>query len=350
MINFDEEETRSTLAENTRTTLAEHTTTMPNEFKIKSRKTQDENIFNPLDPSIAPTVCLLGNSNKTVYFSSNGGLPEVVTLNFSFEDNVKRTNIIKNFAACVSIEKGVIFLVGGGPSNEAYLLEFADKKNVKVKIMPKMLNKRCWHGIVYIKPYVYILGGYDGATSIKTCERLNILQPNSFEQLQPMVHARSMFGYTVVNEDHIYAIGGIEVGSKSNYLDSVEKYNVLENKWSLLKVRLPVKLSGLCCLTLNDNMLLLVGGSDNKKKVSQAVYSFDIAKEKISEKKWLPDHHNETNTMFYYKDNILFSVGGNTKYNWEVINFGKKGEVLGRLFNHSETIKSDFNNYCGFIV
>lgn len=297
-----------------------------------------------------PTVCLLGSNNKAIYFSSKGGLPEVVALNFTFENCSKRTNVIKNFAACAAIEKNTIFLAGGGPSNEAYLLEFTDKKNVKVKDMPKLLNKRCWHGIVYLKPYVYILGGYDGATSIKNCERLNIFQPSAFEQIQPMVNSRSMFGYSLVNENNIYVVGGIEVGSKSIYLDSIEKYNILENRWYLLNIRMPVKLSGISCLAMNENTMLLIGGSDSRKKVSNAVYSLDLSNEKISEKKSLLDHYNETNTMFYYRDNILFSVGGNLRYNWEVIDFGEKGETTRKLFNHSDAIKSDFNNYCGFIV
>jgi len=104
------------------------------------------------------TICLLGQNNKALYMTEKGKC-ELVTLDFEFinkED--KKGYVLKNFACCVAIDKNKVFYTGGGFSNDSYLLEFKSKTQVQVYTLPKMSQKRCWHGVIYSEPYAYIIG------------------------------------------------------------------------------------------------------------------------------------------------------------------------------------------------
>ena len=74
----------------------------------------------------------------------------------------------------------------------------------------------------------------------------------NFESIAPLNEARSLFGYTLCKNNIIYVAGGVTASKKFGCTDSIEKYSVLENKWSLLQVRIPYKLCGLSCIPLED--------------------------------------------------------------------------------------------------
>ena len=104
------------------------------------------------------TMCLLGQNDKVLYINDRGD-SELMTLEFEFtHPAAKKGYILKNFGCCTFFDRNKVIYSGGGPSNEVYLLEFKTKKNVMVTPLPNMSHKRCWHGSVYVRPYVYVLG------------------------------------------------------------------------------------------------------------------------------------------------------------------------------------------------
>ena len=107
------------------------------------------------------TICLLGNNNKALYFSFPEKKPEIITVSFKFEKNEdNKIQILKNFAACAIFDNNKIFYCGGGPSNESYILEFNSKQEIFVKTLPKLTHARCWHSVIYLRPYAYVIGNY----------------------------------------------------------------------------------------------------------------------------------------------------------------------------------------------
>ena len=137
---------------------------LPWEVKLEHGASVNRQLITELDDSIfepeskEPVICLLGQNNKALYIREQGK-SEAVTLDFEFKNTTEKKNyLLKNFACCVFFDKNKVLYSGGGPSNDAYLLEFLSKTKVLVTVLPKMNQRRCWHGMVYSKPFVYILG------------------------------------------------------------------------------------------------------------------------------------------------------------------------------------------------
>jgi len=104
------------------------------------------------------TVCLLGQNDKALYLNEHGNC-ELVTLEIEvLPPEEKKGPVLKNFAACTFFDRNKVIYTGGGPSKDVYLLEFKSKKNVVATSLSKMLRKRCWHGALYIRPYLYVVG------------------------------------------------------------------------------------------------------------------------------------------------------------------------------------------------
>jgi len=135
---------------------------------VEEESTPIGEIKDPFDRSARqePVVCLLGQNNKALYITSRGESELVsVELEYANKENnptngVKKNYVLKNFAGCSYLEDNKVLYVGGGPSNDAYLLEFQSKGHALVTNLAKMNHKRCWHGVVYVKPYAYIIGNY----------------------------------------------------------------------------------------------------------------------------------------------------------------------------------------------
>jgi len=296
------------------------------------------------------TLCLTGQNNKALYINEKGE-SELVSLEFEFDrPEDSKAIVFKNFASCTAIERNKVLYTGGGPSNEAFLLEFKSKKKAHVTCLPKMNFKRCWHGTVYVRPYVYVIGGYDGGSRLKDCERLNIQDNNhgaNFESITPLNEARSLFGYTLCKNNIIYVVGGVTASKKFGCTDSIEKYSVLENKWSMLNIRIPSKLCGLSCIPLedeNEEKIIMFGGSDNLNRSVKSVLELNLTEGKINEFDQMVSKRQMNNKAFE-KHGIVYLIGGNTDNDCEVWNFNNSSKTT---FSYGDHIKSDLKNFCAF--
>ena len=68
----------------------------------------------------------------------------------------------------------MLILTGGGPSNEAYFMQFKSQENLHLIANLKMIEKRCWHSCVYIENAIYVIGGFNGKITLKKCEKFII--------------------------------------------------------------------------------------------------------------------------------------------------------------------------------
>jgi len=299
------------------------------------------------------TLCLTGQNNKALYMNEKGE-SELASLEFEFarpEDS--KAIVFKNFASCTMIERNKVIYTGGGPSNEAFLVEFKSKKKAHITCLPKMNFKRCWHGVVYVRPYVYVIGGYDGGSRLRECERLLNLQDNThgtnFEAIAPLNEARSLFGYTLTKNNVIYVVGGVTASKKFGCTDSIERYSILENKWSLLQVRLPQKLCGLSCLTFedeneNEEKMIIFGGSDNLNRSVKSVFELNLIQGKINEFDQMMSKRQMNNKAFE-KHGIIYLIGGGTDCDCEIWNLNNNSKTT---FHYGDHLKSDLKNFCAF--
>ena len=65
-----------------------------------------------------------------------------------------------------------------------------------------------------------------------------------------------------------------------NRLDIIEKYDIKNNRWSLMKMKLPNPLSNCACFHVDDDSIILLGGG-HSKGFSKKVLKFQMNKETI---------------------------------------------------------------------
>ena len=72
-----------------------------------------------------------------------------------------------------------------------------------------------------------------------------------------MLEPRAFASQVIFNSQYVYVFGGM---SDYNILQSIEKYDSLNDTWSRMYFRLPKPLSKLGCVLLDDNNILIAGG------------------------------------------------------------------------------------------
>jgi hypothetical protein len=108
-----------------------------------------------------------------------------------------------------------------------------------------MQQMRKEHAAVINEGIVYVMGGYDGVQNmfLNSCEVYNTAS-NEWKYFAPMTISKCAFSATVVNKRFIYTFGGYD---GHNRLDAIERYNILDESWELLKVKLKFALSNCAC-------------------------------------------------------------------------------------------------------
>ena len=199
-----------------------------------------------------------------------------------------------------------------------------------------------------------LIGGFDGVNRLKECEKIDVSsnpQIGRFEAISSMNEARSLFGYTVCKDSYIYVAGGIAASKKNACTDTIERYHIVENKWAAMYVRMPQKLCGVSCVYYEDqDKLKIFGGSDHLKKSSKAIFEVNLKEQRIKEAGSMGTRRQMNNKAFK-KGEQLYLIGGNNDAECEVWNISPEGVEREREgFTYSNTIKSDLNNFCGFII
>lgn len=93
-------------------------------------------------------------------------------------------------------------------------------------IHPWFCRARAYCGLAAVGAYLYAVGGFGGASWLRSLERFDPLT-NQWTLLTPMSVARSSFGITVCN-GRIYVVGGSD---GVHMLATVEKFNPRTNRW-----------------------------------------------------------------------------------------------------------------------
>lgn len=127
----------------------------------------------------------------------------------------------------------VLFAVGGWCSGDAIssveMYDPHNPSNSEWRIVKEMNKRRCGVGVAVLNQHIYAIGGHDGQSYLNSVERYDPVENvwNSTD-VQPTSSCRTSVGVAVL-DDTIYAVGGQDGVS---CLSFVEKYDVMTNRWS----------------------------------------------------------------------------------------------------------------------
>ncbi len=93
--------------------------------------------------------------------------------------------------------------------------------------------------------------------------------------------ARSQAAACRLNDNDILIFGGYN--KDRGTLDSIEKYSIAENRWELLKIKMPLQLRRFMVVRVAKNLALILGGLSKYSKESQKVYKFDYERMEMIE-------------------------------------------------------------------
>ncbi|GMS80236.1 hypothetical protein PENTCL1PPCAC_2411, partial [Pristionchus entomophagus] len=230
----------------------------------------------------------------------------------------------------VTVLNGIVYVFGGGDTNEAYSKKMVEIRRGKWKRCADMNDKRANMGnmVVTYKNKIYVMGGNQHFVSrLSSVECYDPVQ-DTWTSLPDMPHSRAD-GAACVLGDLIYVSGGL---SSNRILSEIDVYLPKEREWRTAG-RLPKEFSG-HSMTSQDGpsgaSLFIFGGYTGKERMT-CVY-----KRKMSEGKWTEQNGMKTArtsaSAMQYGRNEMIVFGGNNgrglyaeKWNgemWESFNDG----------------------------
>ena len=185
---------------------------------------------------------------------------------------------------------GRLVLTGGFDSKPRPTTFIYNLQTKDFKRGPSMAHGRYNHTQTSTGNFLYVLGGCKKEGPIKDCEKLNLIT-NKWNKAGQMLIARESPA-SCVHKGRIYVAGGTG-------LNSIEAYNTVSEKFSLIRVRLP--LPGRCCMFSNNESVLLFQES---KVLSLQVSSMSVEEVSRTQQRdwWTP-------TDCVFKDALYFVHG-----------------------------------------
>lgn len=148
------------------------------------------------------------------------------------------------------------------PSNFSYIFRLPSTIR-KMKRVNNLLEKRYGHASILINQQVIVMGGFfhndddfSQPQTLNSCERYNY-KDNEWIPIAPMNQCRAFFSGCKVKDEFLYVFGGF---MQYETTSSIEFYNTMLDKWTILTISLPLKLAkyGLC--KVEENQIILAGG------------------------------------------------------------------------------------------
>lgn len=124
-------------------------------------------------------------------------------------------------------------------------------------IMPfkPLLVERFSHGSLIIKDIPYVFGGHDGNETLNSLEYFDSAE-GKWILLSCMNVEREIFAFCANRNRYIYVFGGFNV----NHLDSIERYDIVYDKWKLLNFKMKRPLQNATAVEIDSNKIILIGG------------------------------------------------------------------------------------------
>ena len=189
-----------------------------------------------------------------------------------------------------AVVDGKIYIIGGNVHNKQLgkqvstgLVEVYDPLTERWEPRADMPTKRGWINVAVVDGKIYVIGGYIlleqglGLDVDRFSRRIEEYNPktNSWRRLPDMPTFKYAFSSVVVDNE-IYTIGGYDLDNRDAYLDLVEVYNPIFNRWRPSVPMLTPKMT--VAAVANGTIYLLGGSGDGPKgrnEFSPVVEAFD---------------------------------------------------------------------------
>jgi len=111
---------------------------------------------------------------------------------------------------------------------------------------------------------------------------------------------REIFAYSQVNNRYIYVFGGFNV----NHLDSIERYDIINDKWQLMNYKMKRPMQNSTAVTISGDKIALVGGYNGALHKSVDVLN-------LVDKSWTTLEYMEIprrkSHVYFNKDKVSYS-------------------------------------------
>lgn len=125
-----------------------------------------------------------------------------------------------------------IYLLGGRGTNFTNDVYCTSPQQFAFGKKPSMLLPRVHFGVVELENKLYALGGRNATGWLRDVECFDPLQ-DAWHQMAPLSEAKSAFAVTVLNNNAIYATGGLKANQTFSYTS--EKYDPVTDQWTILE-------------------------------------------------------------------------------------------------------------------
>uniref|UniRef100_A0A3B3SL34 Kelch like family member 10 n=1 Tax=Paramormyrops kingsleyae TaxID=1676925 RepID=A0A3B3SL34_9TELE len=165
----------------------------------------------------------------------------------------------QNPVMCPHLPSEILLAIGVWRHHPTNWVEAYDSRGDRwVDTTQEKMPPLSFHGTVYLKGYVYCIGGHDGPSCINTVRRFDPIT-RTWKRVAPM-NPRHCYVSMAVLDGFIYAMGGLD-GSRR--LNTAEQYNPDTDEWTVIPViRLP------CTVHLHN--IYICGGYNGTESLSSA--------------------------------------------------------------------------------
>ena len=137
------------------------------------------------------------------------------------------------------------------------LVVYNKEKSLSIEAFKPMLNNRFSHGCIISNDTPYVFGGNDGKQAISCVEYYDRAEHN-WKFLSYMNISRECFSYCLIEQRYIFVFGGCN----EDILDSIERYDIIYDKWKLLDCKMKRPLKDATACAIDNNRIVLIGGND----------------------------------------------------------------------------------------
>ncbi|CDW74857.1 kelch motif family protein [Stylonychia lemnae] len=208
----------------------------------------------------------------------------------AFKGDFKYTSSCRIAKTCDIILSGGCSVMSQKASNKAFKINTEDGAYKFIR-MQNLMEARYGHSQLYLNGYIYAIGGFShddnpgvAPITLQSCEKYTPAD-NTWSYCAELIMPRAYAGCCPFNNESIYIFGGLNGYETTN---TIEQYNTMLDKWSLLYVKLPLKIAKLGAVALDRNSILIAGGIFGDTEMSyqyvNSVYRLDTS---TTQAKWV---------------------------------------------------------------
>ena len=271
------------------------------ESDLKSGKEQKNNIEYYLNKEFI--LCPIPTTNKLKIITSKESDENTISLNFP--NNFGISSFLCDSSYCNHNRK--LYISGGGVdsklvTNKFFMIDLSNKNKKNdsyIYELSPMIYSRNNHSMIAKENEIYVVGGDDQ----NTVEKYNIRE-NKWIQLSCMLKKRSN-PMLAIDNGYLYAFFGS--GKFGQYPESIERLNIENNSsiWELILFSNPSNIDTRCygcAIHQVDELIYFFGGKCNEE-TTDGIFFFNLLERRIdytnSKLKWKES----------FKENKLFELG-----------------------------------------